>query len=563
MSVDGSFVVGVSGSVTADPFNPGSTLAVSEAFIWSEDGGLTGLGNVPVPCCENAFSSAIAVSSNGVAVGIASDGDMDTAFRHSNNGEEINVTSGDSAIATGVSADGSVVVGTVDLETDIAGFRWKDQSIEFFRATDFPSEDPFEPPSTSAGANAVSADGSVVVGREGFRGDTGYAVAWINGGRTELENRITCEVVVPELDITECSIQDPDKHTSARSVSADGSLIVGTVIQTGEPLKSFVWSSTDGVQEIGAFEAKGVSDTGVVVGSAAGTNTATIWTSDQSDRNLQDVLADEFGLASELQDWTLTEATGISADGRTIVGTGTNPSGNQEAWRVVLDQQLRAGDADRDFDFDQRDLVVVFTAGKYLTGQAATWGEGDWNGAPGGGRLNPPAGDGLFNQHDLVAAQRAETYLTGPYASVASSPAVLGDGQTSIVYDPASGEVEVDAPSGVELTSINIDSAAGVFTGDAAANLGGSFDNDSDANIFKATFGGSFGSLSFGSVAQTGLALEFLLNDLTVVGSLAGGGELGNVDLVYVPEPASACLLAIGLAGALLHFRRNRAASKE
>ena len=45
---------------------------------------------------------------------------------------------------------------------------------------------------------------------------------------------------------------------------------------------------------------------------------------------------------------------------------------------------LQAGDADQDLDFDQLDLVKVQIAGKYLTGQAATWGDGDWNGAPGG-----------------------------------------------------------------------------------------------------------------------------------------------------------------------------------
>ncbi len=72
-----------------------------------------------------------------------------------------------------------------------------------------------------------------------------------------------------------------------------------------------------------------------------------------------------------------------------------------------------------------------------------------------------------------------------------------------------SGEIAVDAPAGAELTSINIDSAAGIFTGDAAANLGGSFDNDADNNIFKATFGSSFGSLSFGNVAQAGLSEDF------------------------------------------------------
>ena len=74
--------------------------------------------------------------------------------------------------------------------------------------------------------------------------------------------------------------------------------------------------------------------------------------------------------------------------------------------------------------------------------------------------------------------------------------------------------------------------------------------------IFKATFGSSFGSLSFGNVAQAGLSEEFVLGDLTVIGSLAGGGDLGNVDLVYVPEPTSGLLLSVGLAIGLVHFRR-------
>ena len=132
------------------------------------------------------------------------------------------------------------------------------------------------------------------------------------------------------------------------------------------------------------------------------------------------------------------------------------------------------------------------------------------------------------------------------------------DGQTSIVYNANTGEVAVDAPAGVELTSVNIDSAGGIFTGDAATNLGGSFDNDADNNIFKATFGSAFASLSFGNVAQAGLSEEFVAGDLTVVGSLAGGGDLGNVDLIYIPEPSSLLLLSLALAGAVLTRVRRR-----
>jgi hypothetical protein len=220
--------------------------------------------------------------------------------------------------------------------------------------------------------------------------------------------------------------------------------------------------------------------------------------------------------------------------------------------------KLQAGDADQDLDFDQLDLVKVQIAAKYLTGQAATWGEGDWNGAPGGSPGNPPAGDARFNQLDIVAAQQAGLYLTGRYAAVLRNGRA-GDSQTSIVYNVGTGEVAVDAPAGIELTSINIDSAAGIFTGSAAANLGGSFDNDSDNNIFKATFGSSFGSISFGNVAQSGLSKEFVMNDLTVVGSLAGGGPLGEVDLVYVPEPSTWLLIMFGALGvtAIAYRRRH------
>jgi serpin B len=215
---------------------------------------------------------------------------------------------------------------------------------------------------------------------------------------------------------------------------------------------------------------------------------------------------------------------------------------------------LMPGDADRDLDFDQLDLIQVQSAAKYLTGKAATWGEGDWNGAPGGKASNPPAGDGLFDQGDIIAALSAAVYQTGPYGALVPR-GQSNDGQTSVGYNATTGEVFVDAPAGVELTSININSASGIFSGEPAQNLGGSFDNDADNNIFKATFGSSFGSLSFGNVAQAGLAEDFLLGDLTVVGSLEGGGALGDVDMIYVPEPATVVLLVFG-AFALLARRQ-------
>jgi hypothetical protein len=276
------------------------------------------------------------------------------------------------------------------------------------------------------------------------------------------------------------------------------------------------------------------------------------WWANRLRPELFDALALEAGDTVEdylpMDDWII-DATGRLTHG----GTGEIIFG--EMGGVDIKPRLRAGDADQDLDFDQLDLVQVQIAAKYLTGQPATWGEGDWDGAPGGQQGSPPAGDGQFSQLDIIAALGDGNYLQGPYAAIGTG-GQRDDGQTSIGYDPATGEVFVDAPAGVELTSVNIDSGAGIFTGAAAQNLGGSFDNDADTNIFKATFGGSFGSISFGNVAQTGLAEDFVLGDLTVVGSLSGGGSLGDVDLIYVPEPSAALLGLLALT--LIAVARGR-----
>ena len=112
-------------------------------------------------------------------------------------------------------------------------------------------------------------------------------------------------------------------------------------------------------------------------------------------------------------------------------------------------QFLMAGDADMDLDFDQLDLVRVQIAARYLTGQPATWGDGDWNGAPGGSPGDPPTGNGLFDQLDIIAALGPGHYLTGPYQAI-TGDGTRGDGQTSIVYDARTGEVAVDAPSAAD-----------------------------------------------------------------------------------------------------------------
>ena len=126
----------------------------------------------------------------------------------------------------------------------------------------------------------------------------------------------------------------------------------------------------------------------------------------------------------------------LDADGQTINdpiwGFGEDAAG--ELYVLVQDRRilqiqraepwLQAGDANQDLQFDQLDLGLVSQAGKYLTGQAASWAQGDWNGAPGGEPGSPPSGDGIFDQQDVIAALRTGLYLTGPYAGVGAVPDV-------------------------------------------------------------------------------------------------------------------------------------------
>ena len=45
------------------------------------------------------------------------------------------------------------------------------------------------------------------------------------------------------------------------------------------------------------------------------------------------------GECLDVSGWTLSSATAISADGFTIVGNGTNPSGQYEAWVANLSHE--------------------------------------------------------------------------------------------------------------------------------------------------------------------------------------------------------------------------------
>ena len=127
----------------------------------------------------------------------------------------------------------------------------------------------------------------------------------------------------------------------AKAVSADGSVIVGG--SGSNRIEAFRWTQAEGMLGLGFLaeddyytDATGVSaDGSVIVGESFSVNgtVAFRWTQAGGMVSLKDTL---IGAGLDLSDWNLTYTTGVSADGFTIVGYGTNPSGQTEGWVANL-----------------------------------------------------------------------------------------------------------------------------------------------------------------------------------------------------------------------------------
>jgi hypothetical protein len=380
----------------------------------------------------------------------------------------------DEMIVTGRSSDGSIAIGAGRVAGDaVIAWRWTAES----------GIEPLRCPDDRCWASGISADGSVIVG------SAGGPVRWLNGSQViDLEvppANSNCTVAEVSGDGTVAVGYCYDPGTPVRwtesgvealvlpdgyggypqKVSFDGSIIAIRARRDGggegPPLRpidtrALLWREDSGCEDIGPgwfsdltpdgtvavgyslgqhfrwtnetgmvtlpFESSLVlrttADGSVLFGGDGEPNGAFVRFEDNRIRNVSELLISEYGLANELRWWELEFVEAISEDGRTIVGRGTNPKGESESWMAILDPAIQAGDADQDFDFDQLDLVQVQVAGKYLTGEPATWGEGDWNGTPVMFSAEPPVGDGVFNQFDIVTAQQAGLYLAGPYAAM-------------------------------------------------------------------------------------------------------------------------------------------------
>ncbi len=315
VSADGRVVVGTA-----------YDLVESQAFVWTLQGGLVGIGDLPDGATQ---ANAQDVSADGrVVVGYASSAAGVEAFRWTEAGGMVGLDDlpggGFESWAQSVSADGSVVIGFGSSGTGSTrreAFRWTqaDGMVGLGRLAGY----------AESGAVGVSSDGSVFAGNSvGPSSSDHEAMVWTEAsGWTGLG-----------------SYPGWTGGAQAYGISADGSVVVGRV-PTPSGNQAMRWSAGSGFLALGDL-AGGTPDAstayattpdgGVIVGSALTSegDRAFVWSAADGIRAIDEVLTSEFGL--DLGGWVLTAAADISADGLTIVGYGQNPDGQTEAWVAVI-----------------------------------------------------------------------------------------------------------------------------------------------------------------------------------------------------------------------------------
>jgi uncharacterized membrane protein len=123
------------------------------------------------------------------------------------------------------------------------------------------------------------------------------------------------------------SLDTPTDYAQATCLSGDGSILFGfSYYEVAEPearFRAFRWSEGSGYEELGNFGPSAASGDGsVVVGTrwVDGRGRGVVWDSERGARDLDDEL-DTLGL--DRQGASISGATAVSEDGRTVAGTAT------------------------------------------------------------------------------------------------------------------------------------------------------------------------------------------------------------------------------------------------
>ena len=315
ISADGSTIVGTVRAtlhgvpgVSIDPVATRWTQATGQHFI-----ALPPIDGAP----NNDFPRvALDVSTNGSIIVGRADGLR--FFKH--NEATDTTTFFDNALRIqdigGISADGNTIVGTAaQVASNNVAFR--------LTGTDFQNLEKLPLPTGvvgNASATAVSPDGSLTVGFV----PTGAAL-W-NGNGVPL--------VAPTVDLGAASDLTPDGSVVI-GATASGAFKWNTATNTVEMLETiFDFPDREAAVAVSADGSRIVGNSGGRVGFGG---QAVLWDENNQIHNIRNLLS-EIGLGPSISGWDIDSVVDISADGRTIIGNGTNPAGQDEPWIAVIEE---------------------------------------------------------------------------------------------------------------------------------------------------------------------------------------------------------------------------------
>lgn len=289
-----------------------------EAIKWTDAGGLLGLGDIPGGRFHSQSMSASQDGSVIVGMGATEQREYEATRWNSSGMTRLGslILDGYSA-AHGVSDNGSIIVGQAMGNYGFEAMYWNATDgmvgIGDLRG---PGTDTF------SAALAVSSDGSTIVGH-GLSDDGIEAFRWNSGGG-----------MVGLGDLTGGAFE-----SRATTISGDGNVIAGYG-QSANGREAFRWTDGAGMVGLGDLTGGGFSssvygmslDGDLLVGSSISSlgSEAFLWTATDGMESLYNKLQSE---GHDLSHWTnLISATGVSDDGLTIVGYGTNTSGDEEGF---------------------------------------------------------------------------------------------------------------------------------------------------------------------------------------------------------------------------------------
>lgn len=270
ISNDGSVIAGTAW------YGTGALQARNQAFRWTESTGTVGLGSLP----DRVSSHATGMSGDGSTIVGTSESSLPgvdlyvppTAVKWTaaTGLTSLGFPSGktDSSIAAAISNDGSTIVGTA---SEGGGFRMNSSGITLLGGL------------SPAG---VSADGTFIVGSAGF-GGFAEPVRWSDA------NGVTRLGTLPLYS---------GRGGVATSVSNDGNFILGISYNQFDQSVPFIWTPESGT------------------------------------RGLLDVFTNVYGLSDELQGWNRLSVYGMSFDARFLVGSAYDSQGLSHGW--LLDRGI-------------------------------------------------------------------------------------------------------------------------------------------------------------------------------------------------------------------------------